>query len=66
MGILLKHTFRNVFAKPLRTILLVVCISFCSFAALLSLDVTGSITGIVHSLLSQVTGSSDLIIADEL
>ncbi|MBO4515368.1 MAG: FtsX-like permease family protein [Lachnospiraceae bacterium] len=66
MGILLKHTFRNVFSKPLRTILLVVCISFCSFSALLSLDVTGSITGIVHSLLSQVTGSSDLIIADEL
>ncbi|MBR6476931.1 MAG: hypothetical protein IKS85_00650 [Lachnospiraceae bacterium] len=66
MGILLKHTFRNIFAKPLRTFLLVVCISFCCFAALLSLDMTGSISGIVRNLLSQVTGSSDLIVYDEL
>ena len=66
MGILLKHVFHNVFAKPFRTLLLVTTISFCSFAALLCLDVTGSITGIVHSLLSQVTGSSDLILADDL
>ena len=66
MGILLKHVFHNVFAKPFRTLLLVTTISFCSFAALLCLDVTGSITGIVHSLLSQVTGSSDLILTDDL
>lgn len=66
MVILFRSTLRNVFAKPLRTALLLLCIAFCAFAAMLSIDMTGSMEGIVRGMFSQVTGTADLILMDSM
>lgn len=66
MNIIAKYLSKNIFAKPIRTLILLVCISVCSFVALLSLDITGSIELIIKAMCSQITGSSDIIINDSL
>ena len=66
MRIMIKHTLKNIFSKPLRTLLLFICIASCSFSALLCIDMSGSMGYIVKNLLTQVTGSSDIIMSDEL
>ena len=66
MRIMIKHTLKNIFSKPLRTLLLFVCIASCSFSALLCIDMSGSMGYLVKNLLTQVTGTSDIIITDEL
>ena len=53
MRIMIKHTLKNIFSKPLRTLLLFVCIASCSFSALLCIDMSGSMEYLVKNLLTQ-------------
>lgn len=60
MGIILKHTFKNIFSKPGRTFLLALCIFLCSLAASLCLDMTGSVQRLFANAFSNLVGSTDL------
>lgn len=66
MSIIGKYLLKNMFAKPFRTILLVVCICACSFVALLSFDIIGSMEPMVKTMLTQITGSSDIMMHDSV
>lgn len=66
MEIMVKHVVKNLFAKPFRTFLICFCIAVCAFSALLCLDMRGSLEKIVRNMLTQVTGSADILMADEL
>lgn len=60
MGIILKHTFKNIFHKPGRTLLMTFCIFLCSLAASLCLDISNSIERIFASSMSSFSGSTDI------
>lgn len=60
MGIILKHTFKNVFKKPGRTFLLTLCIFLCTLAAAVSLDMTQSVERIFANAFGDVVGSTDI------
>ena len=60
MGIILKHTFRNIFKKPARTFLLAFCIFLCSMAAALCLDMTQSVRRLFANTFSDMVGSTDI------
>ncbi|MGN1119665.1 MAG: hypothetical protein ACI4Q4_04860, partial [Oscillospiraceae bacterium] len=62
MGIILKHTLKNVFKKPGRTFLLTLCIFLCTLAASVCLDMTQSIERIFANAYSDVVGSTDIAI----
>ncbi len=64
MLIIGKYLTKNIFAKPLRTFLLLICICCCTFVALLSLDITGSMELMVRTMLTQITGTTDIIVSD--
>ena len=63
MKIILKHTFKNIISKPLRTGLLLFCVTICSFAAMLVFDMSGSIEHVLTSFYGQIAGTSDLLVA---
>ena len=62
MGVILKHTFRNIFAKPLMTIFLVVSITICAFAGMLAFDMSNSLDNILKGLFSSVAGTSNILV----
>lgn len=62
MGVILKHTFRNIFAKPLMTIFLVVSITICAFAGMLAFDMSNSLDNILKGLFSSVAGTSNVLV----
>lgn len=66
MRIILKHTLKNVFKKPLRSILVIFCVMVCAFTALLSFDMTGSIRFMISSLFSSQLGEMDIITAGNI
>lgn len=66
MSIVAKHVFKNIFAKPLRTFLLLTCILSCAFVAIISLDMTGNIELLVKNMLVQIAGTSDILVYDNV
>ncbi|MGN1304036.1 MAG: ABC transporter permease [Oscillospiraceae bacterium] len=60
MGIIFKHTLKNIFKKPGRTFLLTLCIFLCSISASLCLDMTGSVQRLFSSYFSDIVGSTDI------
>ncbi|MBR1740559.1 MAG: hypothetical protein IJ733_01565, partial [Lachnospiraceae bacterium] len=66
MKIMLKHTLKNIAAKPLRAILLFVCIGVCSFTAFLCLDMSKTIENLVKYMFMQVTGTADIVMTDSM
>lgn len=58
-----KYLLKNIMSKPLRTLLLVVCILCFSFVSVLSLDMTGELEPMVYGMMSQITGTSDILAA---
>ena len=63
MSIVLKHTFKNIFRKPFRTLLAVFCLFVCSFVALVSLDMSGAISGLIKDVFnSEGLGKSDIVV----
>lgn len=63
MGVILKHTLRNIFAKPLMTLFLVVSITICSFAGMMAFDMSNSLDNIFIGLFSQMTGTANVLIS---
>lgn len=65
MKIILKHTFKNMISKPLRTALLLFCVAICSFAAMLVFDLSNSLENVLTSFYGQIAGNTDLIVTYE-
>lgn len=61
MRIIIKHTIKNMISKPMRTLLLLFCIIVCSFTAMLSVDMTGTMDQIFASLFGQLMGTTDIV-----
>lgn len=60
MGIIFKHTLKNIFKRPGRTFLLVFCIFLCAISASLCLDMTGSVRRLFSNHFSSLVGSTDI------
>lgn len=66
MGIILKHTLKNIFGKPGRTLLVLFCFILCSFIAIFSFDISNTINSTVTGFMSQMLGTTDVMAeADE-
>lgn len=63
MKIIFKHTLKNVFKKPLRTLLVVFCVMICSLSALLCFDMSGALKGMFRNLYGQYLGSMDVLVS---
>ena len=63
MGVILKHTFRNIFAKPLMTIFLVVSITICAFAGMLAFDMSNSLENIFLGIFNTVYGTANVTVS---
>ena len=61
MGTIIKHTLRNIFAKPLITIFLILSITVCAFTGILALDISNSITNVIKSLMTEETGKAEIM-----
>lgn len=66
MSIIGKYLVKNIVAKPFRTFLLLICICCCTFVALFSLDIVGSMELMIKNMLSQITGTADIIVSDQV
>ncbi len=62
MRLILKHTFKDIWAHKLRTILLVICIIVCSFTAMLCFDMNGSLGIMIRGVYSSMIGGADLYV----
>ena len=60
MGVILKHSFKNIFSKPGRLIVLLICITFASFAALLAFDMGNNIESLMRSYAMEMVGKMDI------
>ena len=60
MRLILKHTFKNILAHKLKTLLLIICIALCSFTAMLSFDMSGSLNIIIRGVFTSMLGTTDL------
>lgn len=63
---LLKYTLKNMFAKPGRLFLLMLCIFAACFTALLALDMSSSVKNLLHNFLSNYTGSADYMVTEQI
>lgn len=61
MNIVLKNSLKNIFGKPLRTLLVVFAIFVCSFCALLCFDLSESITGILTLFYGRVSRADFIV-----
>ena len=61
MNIVLKNSLKNIFGKPLRTLLVVFAIFICSFCALLCFDLSESITGILTLFYGSVSRADFIV-----
>lgn len=62
MSVILKHTFKNIWSRPFRTIMLVICILFASFTAALAFDMSNSIENVFQAAFGTMYGHSDALI----
>ena len=61
MGLMIKHSLKNIFAKPFRLLLLVICITFASFTALLAVDMRNNITSLMKGYMMDMIGQMDIL-----
>ncbi len=62
MGLIIKHALKNIVAKPLRLLLLIVCITFASFTALLAVDMRNNIETLMRGYLTDMLGKMDIMV----
>ena len=60
MRLIFKHLFKNIWAHKLRTIMLILIIAICSFTAMVSFDMSGSLRGMIKGVFSNTLGTSDI------
>lgn len=61
MGLMIKHSLKNIFLKPARLLLLVFCITFASFTALLALDMRNNIDSFMKGYMMEMLGKMDIM-----
>ena len=64
MGVVLKHTFKNIWSKKIRTMMLLFCIITASFVAALSFDMTNSLKNVLRSAFGTMFGNGNVIISN--
>ena len=62
MYIVLKTTFKNIFGKPLRTLLVVFSIFVCSFVAMFCFDFGAAEKNLITDLYSKLGGNANLVV----
>ena len=62
MNIVLKTTFKNIFGKPLRTLLVVFSIFVCSFVAMFCFDFGAAEQNLITDLYSKLGGNANLVV----
>ena len=62
MNIVLKTTFKNIFGKPLRTLLVVFSIFVCSFVAMFCFDFGVAEQNLITDLYSKLGGNANLVL----
>ena len=60
MRIILKTVFKNIFGKPLRSLLVIFSIFFCALSAMFCFDLAKTEKNLINDLLSSMTGEADL------
>ena len=60
MRLVFKHLFKNIWAHKLRTILLILIIAVCTFTAMISFDMSGSLNVMIKGVFSSTLGTSDI------
>ena len=60
MKILLKSTFKNIIHKPLRSLLVIGCVSVCALAAMLCFDMSSAVRNALRNMLGSMLGKMDV------
>ena len=63
MNIVFKNSFKNIFCKPFRTLLVVFAIFVCSLCALLCFDLSESITTVLTGYMGNISRADFIVIA---
>ena len=63
MGVVLKHTFKNIWSKKIRTLMLLFCIIAAAFVAALSFDMTNSLKNILRAGFASMYGNGNVILS---
>ena len=63
MNLILKTTFKNIFCKPVRTLLVVFAIFMCALAAMFCFDLGGSLKTLITDIYAAHTGTADISIS---
>ena len=61
MNIILKTSLKNIFGKPLRTLMVVFAIFVCSVSAMLSFDMISSIKSILVNIFSGISRADFMV-----
>ena len=61
MNIILKNSLKNIFGKPLRTLLVVFAIFVCSVSAMLSFDMVSSIKDILYNVFAGISRADFMV-----
>lgn len=64
MGIMIKHSLKNIFAKPMRLLVLLVCVIFASFTGLLAIDMSNNINSLLRGYAMDMLGTMDVIVTN--
>ncbi|MCQ2483040.1 MAG: ABC transporter permease [Clostridia bacterium] len=62
MRIILKYTLKNIIKKPFRTLLVMFCVTVCTIAALLTFDMTDSLTSLLKNFVGDAIGTMDICV----
>lgn len=60
MILVFKHLFKNIWAHKLRTIMLILIIAVCSFVAMISFDMSGSLSSMIKGVFADSMGTTDI------
>lgn len=60
MRLIFKHLFKNILAHKLRTFMLILIIAICSFTAMISFDMSGSLNIMIKGVFANTLGTSDI------
>lgn len=63
MGIILKHTLKNMIVKPLRTLVLILCVAVTAVSSYLVLDMNHSLTSAIMNYFTKMVGTADINLA---
>lgn len=63
MKYILKHTFKNILSKPGRSLILIFCITLTALTAMMAIDLSKSIEGVLTSFVTDTVGTTDITVS---